>query len=264
MRSCLHLTWSIYSTVTLNSHLASRLPISVPSQARQADTTTTTNTRSSDYFSASCQHMSGPSTDILALDSGVSDNESPHDVSFRSSDWVGERTPEGKAGHDVGRRVLFPINGHASTTATDIVFRFFDVHLKGGDAGPVVLLRTRLCGRWAAIFCFSEAQPRGKSHIKARKASPCTRHLLHFPQRGLCRRDGSAAHSAQGILRLYYVSLGSQRCDPAKAVSTSFLICGSITGTGAPLIPVASKFNCLIRVPDKHGTKEARKDTVTS
>ena len=61
-----------------------------------------------DYFPASCQHMFGPlpippsSTDMsITLDSGVSENAFPHNVSFRRADWVNERILEDEAGYDV-------------------------------------------------------------------------------------------------------------------------------------------------------------------
>ena len=57
------------------------------------------------YFPASCQHMLGPlpipSTDTSILDSGISDDEFPHNVSFRRADWVNECIPEDEAGYDV-------------------------------------------------------------------------------------------------------------------------------------------------------------------
>jgi hypothetical protein len=55
-----------------------------------------------DYFPASCRHMFGqvfgplpfPPTHSPALDSGVSDSQFPHNVSFRRADWVNEPIPE--------------------------------------------------------------------------------------------------------------------------------------------------------------------------
>jgi 7SK snRNA methylphosphate capping enzyme len=35
------------------------------------------------------------------LDLGASDNEFPHNISFRRADWVNERIPEDEAGYDV-------------------------------------------------------------------------------------------------------------------------------------------------------------------
>jgi 7SK snRNA methylphosphate capping enzyme len=35
------------------------------------------------------------------LDPGVSENEFPHNISFRRADWVNERIPEDEAGYDV-------------------------------------------------------------------------------------------------------------------------------------------------------------------
>jgi 7SK snRNA methylphosphate capping enzyme len=42
-----------------------------------------------------------PSTDTSILDSDISDDEFPHNVSFRRADWVNERIPEDEAGYDV-------------------------------------------------------------------------------------------------------------------------------------------------------------------
>ena len=42
-----------------------------------------------------------PPTDSSALDSGFSDSQFPHNVSFRRADWVNEPIPEDEAGFDV-------------------------------------------------------------------------------------------------------------------------------------------------------------------
>jgi 7SK snRNA methylphosphate capping enzyme len=42
-----------------------------------------------------------PADTAPALDSGVSENQFPHNISFRRADWVNERIPEDEAGYDV-------------------------------------------------------------------------------------------------------------------------------------------------------------------
>ncbi|KAH9959266.1 Bin3-domain-containing protein [Russula dissimulans] len=110
-----------------------------------------------DHFPASCQHMFGPlpipSSD--ALDSGISENAFPHNLSFRRADWVNERIPEDEAGYDV--IVAFSVSKW--------------IHLNGGDAG----LRRFFDRVYAALVpggtFVLEAQPR-ESYTKARKLHP--------------------------------------------------------------------------------------------
>jgi 7SK snRNA methylphosphate capping enzyme len=102
---------------TLWSHQA---PISDPSSSPGADTSHRKRKRATrptppppssgaaDYFPASCQHMFGPlpippaaADTTPTLDLGASDNEFPHNISFRRADWVNERIPEDEAGYDV-------------------------------------------------------------------------------------------------------------------------------------------------------------------
>jgi 7SK snRNA methylphosphate capping enzyme len=42
-----------------------------------------------------------PSTDTSILDSGISDDEFPHNVFFCCADWINERIPEDEASYDV-------------------------------------------------------------------------------------------------------------------------------------------------------------------
>jgi 7SK snRNA methylphosphate capping enzyme len=44
---------------------------------------------------------SGTEMSTTTLDSGVSENAFPHNVSFRRADWVNERIPEDETGYDV-------------------------------------------------------------------------------------------------------------------------------------------------------------------
>ncbi|KAF8467139.1 Bin3-domain-containing protein [Russula ochroleuca] len=113
-----------------------------------------------DYFPASCQHMFGPlpippADTAPALDSGVSENQFPHNISFRRADWVNERIPEDEAGYDV--IVAFSVSKW--------------IHLNGGDAGLKRFFdRVRGALVPGGTFVF-EAQPRD-SYVKARKLHP--------------------------------------------------------------------------------------------
>jgi len=61
-----------------------------------------------DYFPASCQHMFSPlpippssTKTAITLNSGVSKNAFPHNVSFRRADWVNEHIPKDNVGYDI-------------------------------------------------------------------------------------------------------------------------------------------------------------------
>ncbi|KAJ8494408.1 hypothetical protein ONZ51_g2342 [Trametes cubensis] len=75
-----------------------------------------------DYFPASCEHMFGP---LLIPDAVSQDGSFPHNVAFRTADWVHNEIPDDAEGYDVV--LAFSISKW--------------IHLNGGDEGLLKFFR---------------------------------------------------------------------------------------------------------------------------
>ncbi|KAI0722239.1 Bin3-domain-containing protein [Cerioporus squamosus] len=80
---------------------------------------------SADYFPVSCEHMFGPLPIIDVAAPGNDAEAFPHNVSFRTADWVDNEIPEDSEGYDVV--VAFSISKW--------------IHLNGGDEGLLRFFR---------------------------------------------------------------------------------------------------------------------------
>ena len=96
------------------------------------------------YFPASFEHMFGPLPIPSSRACKDATDTFPHNVAFRSADWVNEEIPEDAEGYNVVVAYVWTVNVAIACAHRMPLFRFSIskwIHLNGGDEGLKVFFR---------------------------------------------------------------------------------------------------------------------------